>query len=219
MEGARAQATQLPGRPLATPVGGPEAVRTAVTRTLRTAGSELSLVLSCSLEDRRLAPPALLAEAVARGVRVRVVQDLGNGPGVAQQLARTGADVRTAARIPSRMLIADRRVALVLPPADAGPAAPAVATGRSALLSALVAHFELLWEISESTGPATSPAMRTRDTEILQLLASGMTDDAVAAHMGSSARTIRRRVAALMRETSAKTRFQAGVEAVRRGWL
>lgn len=218
MEGARAQASQLPNRPVATPVGGAEAVRTAVTRTLRTAGSELSLVLSGGLDERRVAPPALLAEAVARGVRVRVVQDLGSGPGLSQQLSRAGVHVRTAARIPSRMLIADRRVALVLPPADAGPTAPAVAAGRSALLAALVAHFELLWEISGSS-PATSPGMHGRDSEILRLLASGMTDDAVAAHMGSSARTIRRRVAALMRETSAKTRFQAGVEAVRRGWL
>src|SRR5688500_4095981 len=143
MEVARAQTTQLPGRPLATPIGGAEAIATAVSRTLRTAGSELSLVLSCTLDERRLAPPALLAEAVSRGVRVRVVHELGSGTVAAQQLARTGAEVRLAARIPSRMLIADRRVALVLPPADAGPAVPAVAVGRSALLAALAAHFEL----------------------------------------------------------------------------
>ena len=109
-------------------------------------------------------------------------------------------------------------MALVLPP-DAGPAAPAVATGRSALLWALVAHFELLWEISGTSGPQTAPAMRGRDARDSPAARVGLTDDAIAAHLGSSARTIRRRVAALMRETSARTRFQAGVEAVRRGWL
>jgi DNA-binding NarL/FixJ family response regulator len=37
--------------------------------------------------------------------------------------------------------------------------------------------------------------------------------------MGLSLRTVRRRIAELMIELGADTRFQAGAEAVRRGWL
>ena len=217
MEGARANATQWSGRSSVTPVVGQEAIRTAVSRTLRTAGSELCLLLGCTLDERRLAPLPLLGEAVARGVRVRVLHELGAG-GASQQLAGTGAELRAAARLPSRMLIADRRVALVLPPAGAAEPAQAIATGRSPLLATLIDHFELLWRVTPATASRARP-LNDRDAEILGLLASGLTDDAVAAQVGSSARTIRRRVAALMREATASTRFQAGVEAVRRGWL
>ena len=41
----------------------------------------------------------------------------------------------------------------------------------------------------------------------------------IARTLGISLRTTRRRVAALMAELGADSRFQAGVEAVRRGWL
>lgn len=217
MNGARANATQWSGRSGLTPIAEPDAIRTAVARTLRTATAELSLLLGCTLDERRLAPLPLLAEAVDRGVRVRILHELGVGA-AAQHLARTGAQVRAAGRLPSRLLIADRRVALILPPAGAADPGPAIATGRSPLLATLVEHFELQWSVTPVSGPPPG-SLGPRDAEILGLLASGLTDDAVAARVGSSARTIRRRVAALMREAAASTRFQAGVEAVRRGWL
>lgn len=218
MNGARANATQWSGRSGVTPIAEPDAVRTAIARTLRTATAELSLMLGCTLDERRLVPLPLLAEAVERGVRVRIVHELGTGA-AAQQLARTGAQVRAGGRLPSRLLIADRRVALVLPPAGAADPAPAIATGRSPLLATLSEHFELLWSVTSTPGQTAGRRLGARDAEILGLLGSGLTDDAVAAQVGSSARTVRRRVAALMREASASTRFQAGVEAVRRGWL
>ncbi len=218
MDGARANATQWSGRSAVTPIADPETLRTALGRTLRTSTAELSLLLGCTLDERRLAPLPLLTEAVERGVRVRILHELGAGA-AAQQLARTGADVRAVARLPSRMLIADRRVGLILPPAGAADPGPALATGRSPLLATLIEHFELLWSVTPSFGTSTRRAVDARDMEILTLLASGLTDDAVAVQVGSSARTIRRRVASLMREAAASTRFQAGVEAVRRGWL
>ena len=41
----------------------------------------------------------------------------------------------------------------------------------------------------------------------------------IARKLGISLRTVRRRMAELMSDLGADTRFQAGVEAVRRGWL
>ncbi len=54
---------------------------------------------------------------------------------------------------------------------------------------------------------------------LLQQLAVGAHDEQIARKLGISLRTVRRRVADLMRELGADTRFQAGVEAARRGWL
>ena len=56
-------------------------------------------------------------------------------------------------------------------------------------------------------------------TFLLRQLLSGAKDEQIARTMGLSLRTVRRRIAELMIELGADTRFQAGAEAVRRGWL
>jgi DNA-binding NarL/FixJ family response regulator len=53
---------------------------------------------------------------------------------------------------------------------------------------------------------------------LLQELAAGAKDEQIARTLGLSLRTVRRRVADLI-ELGVDNRFQAGVEAVRRGWL
>ncbi|MFD0381698.1 response regulator transcription factor [Streptomyces stramineus] len=58
-----------------------------------------------------------------------------------------------------------------------------------------------------------------RDRQILTLMASGATDDAIARRLGLGRRTVVRRVSALLAMLGATTRFQAGVQAARRGWL
>jgi DNA-binding NarL/FixJ family response regulator len=54
---------------------------------------------------------------------------------------------------------------------------------------------------------------------LLRQLAAGAKDEQIARTLGLSLRTVRRRVAGLLIELGVDTRFQAGVEAVRRGWL
>ena len=54
---------------------------------------------------------------------------------------------------------------------------------------------------------------------VLEMLMNGAKDEAIARHLGVSLRTVRRRIAALMDEFGATTRFQAGMEAARRGLL
>jgi DNA-binding NarL/FixJ family response regulator len=54
---------------------------------------------------------------------------------------------------------------------------------------------------------------------LLQELAAGAKDEQIARTLGLSLRTVRRRVADLLIELGVDNRFQAGVEAVRRGWL
>lgn len=69
---------------------------------------------------------------------------------------------------------------------------------------------------SESRGP--SP-LDQRDREILALMVSGAADAAIARQVGISQRTVERRVRRLLDLAGAGTRFQAGVQAARRGWV
>jgi DNA-binding NarL/FixJ family response regulator len=54
---------------------------------------------------------------------------------------------------------------------------------------------------------------------VLQLLTTGLKDEAIARQLGTSMRTTRRRIASLLATLGVATRFQAGVEAARRGLL
>ena len=54
---------------------------------------------------------------------------------------------------------------------------------------------------------------------VLNLLAAGLTDDAMARHLGVSVRTVQRRVREICARLGARTRFQAGLQARRHGLL
>ena len=55
--------------------------------------------------------------------------------------------------------------------------------------------------------------------QVLRLAAQGLSDEGIARHLGLSVRTVRARFADAMAELGAQSRFHAGVEAARRGWL
>ena len=67
------------------------------------------------------------------------------------------------------------------------------------------------------------PTTRLGDVDdgrpVLELLQLGLKDETIARHLGVSLRTVRRRVAMVMDELGATTRFQAGMEAARRGLI
>jgi DNA-binding NarL/FixJ family response regulator len=58
-----------------------------------------------------------------------------------------------------------------------------------------------------------------RDRTIITLMAAGATDEAIARRLDLSRRTVVRRIAALLDRLGATTRFQAGVQAAKRGLL
>jgi DNA-binding NarL/FixJ family response regulator len=79
----------------------------------------------------------------------------------------------------------------------------------------------LLLDLVESTWSAASPYV-TKEIgyhevtdhlhgTIIQMLAEGLTDDAIARRLGLSVRTCRRHIATLLRNLDAVSRFQAGV--------
>ncbi|MFJ3231488.1 helix-turn-helix transcriptional regulator [Streptomyces sp. NPDC086787] len=65
----------------------------------------------------------------------------------------------------------------------------------------------------------SGPALTGREREVLELLAAGHLDESIARQLNISVRTCRRVIAALMDRLEARSRFQAGVIAVARGWM
>ncbi|WP_370070018.1 LuxR C-terminal-related transcriptional regulator [Streptacidiphilus sp. MAP5-3] len=51
------------------------------------------------------------------------------------------------------------------------------------------------------------------------MLAAGLTDQAISRHLGIHERTVRRKIAELTTKLHANSRFQAGVNATKAGWL
>jgi len=58
-----------------------------------------------------------------------------------------------------------------------------------------------------------------REQEVLGLVADGLRDGEIAEHLVLSSRTVEHHVAAILRKLRARTRFQAGAEAARRGLI
>lgn len=85
--------------------------------------------------------------------------------------------------------------------------------------------FTQLWNTAQPWDEAVSLAAdgdqfsEARLRQVVTLLAQGLKDDAIARKTSTSVRTVRRLVAAATAALQAESRFQAGVEAVRRGWV
>lgn len=58
-----------------------------------------------------------------------------------------------------------------------------------------------------------------QQTTLLRMLAGGMTDQAISRRLGVHERTVRRKVAEITANLQASSRFQAGVNAAKAGWL
>lgn len=74
-------------------------------------------------------------------------------------------------------------------------------------------------ERGQATRAEAAAGIDSGTGDLITLLTAGMTDDAIARRLGVSARTVQRRVSELMESLGARTRFQAGAQAVRRGLL
>lgn len=170
--------------------------------------------------------------ALRRGVMMRAVylQGAMTDPmtwDYMRQVAAEGARIRIASQLPTRLTLIDRAVAVV-PAEEQAPAGSALVIRGTAVIGALAAFFEQSW--------ASAHPLRLRDAEIpvvfetgeqpnandralLRLLSLGLKDEAVARHLGVSVRTTRRQIADLLLRLEATSRFQAGIQAARRGWL
>ncbi|MBA2808631.1 helix-turn-helix transcriptional regulator [Streptomyces sp. KM273126] len=179
-------------------------------------------------EANRSAAQPLNQQLLDRGVRMRTIylDSIRNSPETvthATWLTERGGRVRTAPSLPTRMIIADRRLA-VLPVDPENSAKGAVVLTGTGVLGALSALFELVWQSASPLGEAPKrradeQGLSSQERMVLWLLAGGHTDEAIAKRLGVSARTARRIASTLMERLGARSRFQAGALAATCGWL
>lgn len=167
-------------------------------------------------------------DQLRRGVTYRAVYDPRSleEEGAIERLRgfhEAGEQARTYADLPSKLVIVDRRLAL-LPLQVSDPEQGSLTVHQSSLLDTLVAHFEVIWRRAtplkigeEEVGRRAEPKAARRT--LVNLMAAGLQDRAIARQLGISPRTFDRRLQESMKELEAKTRFQAGVNAVVSGWI
>lgn len=157
--------------------------------------------------------------AVGRGIRSRAIYPasaLAHDPEALHARAAAGEEVRVVPELPARLAIVVGCGAL-LPAAWTPTAERLLVVTEQVLADALTSLFEQMWATAIVVpGPADDGAARAL---LLRELAAGAKDEQIARALGLGLRTVRRRVAELLDELGVETRFQAGVEAVRRGWL
>jgi DNA-binding CsgD family transcriptional regulator len=165
-------------------------------------------------------------ELLARGVRMRTiylesVRNSAASTDYADWLRNQGGQVRTVAELPTRMIITDRSTAVIPVTSDDAAAGAVLLTGEGTL-AALCALFESIWGAARPLGQPTvrdCQGLSGQERAALTLLAEGHTDDAIAKRLGVSSRTSRRIATELIERLGARSRFEAGVKAVQRGWL
>lgn len=164
----------------------------------------------------------VVREVLADGRRSRAiypVRALIEAREVLVERAALGEEIRVLPQLPTRMLLIGTSIA-VLPEPLGYFNEPRSLTRQRGLVEAMTFWFDMMWNRA-----APVPALDGDDVRsdlrrfLLQQLAAGAQDEQIARRLAVSLRTVRRRVADLMVELGVDTRFQAGVEAVRRGWL
>ncbi|MFI0722050.1 LuxR C-terminal-related transcriptional regulator [Streptomyces sp. NPDC021224] len=207
---------------------GPEAVTRWHDRLQRGARKEIRAFDSPPYINDHHANPLEL-EQLRRGIRYRAIYDrraLGLPGGVAflDDFTAAGEIARVVDDVPIKLVLSDEPLAM-LPLREAAARGAWLIVHGSVLYDGLSALFETYWERAlplrfasgRGDGPRDGPSLL--DRALLTLLTAGHTEDAIAEHLGWHKQTVRRHLTDLMRRLDATSRFQAGYQAVRRGWL
>jgi hypothetical protein len=161
-------------------------------------------------------------KVVPKHLRIRSISDATyiGLPGrleLLRRLVELGEEARYAHALPMKMIVWDRRIALV-PLSIENQEGPALLVRGSSLLDALCALFDLMWE--RATPVAFAPAQPTdvktnlplsnAASSLIPLLAAGLNDKVITHQAEMSKTTLNRRIAELMQAFDARTRFQLG---------
>ncbi|MFJ8108738.1 helix-turn-helix domain-containing protein [Streptomyces sp. NPDC096132] len=164
-------------------------------------------------------------QMLRRGVRMRTLYQhtARFSPGTrayVERVTELGADVRTVDDQIMRLLVFDRKVAVI---SVRDSVNGAVIIHDRDLVHFLVNTFELVWAaaqpfpLSWNNGELAEIGDELK-LKIFRLLSEGLTDQVIAKRMGMSVRTCRRHIAEVMSRLEAETRFRAGYLLGSRGW-
>jgi DNA-binding CsgD family transcriptional regulator len=132
---------------------------------------------------------------------------------------RDGGEVqRSMSNIPLSVVVVDETTCIVEWTGEGRGPQGLKGHARGAVLAGLRV-FDRFWQLGTPIGDDADGDLDARDATVLRLMAAGVTDAAIARQTGISQRTVERRVRHVMERLGAQTRFQAGVQAVHRGWL
>ncbi len=134
-------------------------------------------------------------------------------------LQAAGGQVRTAALIPSRMILLDDEYAIV--PVGGGDAVAAIVRDPP-VITYLHEFFDFLWERAQVLAAAEDHGDRVPqeiEMAILRELAEGRTDEAISRRLGISSRTLRRYLSSMLETFGVDTRFQLGMIAMKQGLI
>jgi len=154
--------------------------------------------------------------ALDRGVKMRTLyQHTARRHGMTRryvaEVTALGAEVRTLDEFFNRMIVVDRRLAII---PGAGSDNVAIAVQEPAVVAYLVDVFERAWERGRPFGNADRRMMediaREQRAMTIRLLIEGHSDPASAKRLGVSTRTYAHYVAGLKAEFDVETRFQLG---------
>ena len=149
------------------------------------------------------------------------VDVLQHAPDLIRQRAEAGEHVRILAEVPTRLAILGSSAAMISETFGV-PDARRLVLRHHSMVAALTLMFDGLWEKAMPVPGLNGQRSGDGASEqrlLLSQLTGGAKDEQIARALGVSVRTVRRRVADLLGELGADSRFQAGVEAVRRGWI
>lgn len=162
-----------------------------------------------------------VADLLRSGRRSRVIypaRALEEAPEAVRRRAELGEHVRLLADVPGRLAVLGD--AAILREDLAGGSGRVLVLRQPALVSLARALFEELWQRALAVPGLDGEGGQSSARQLLlERLARGAKDEQIARELGLSLRTVRRRVAEVLDELGASSRFQAGVEAVRRGWI
>ncbi|MFE7504509.1 LuxR C-terminal-related transcriptional regulator [Promicromonospora sp. NPDC057488] len=154
----------------------------------------------------------------------------------------TGAGLRLSPQVPLKLVVVDQKVAM-LPAAGDDAGSASLVVYAPALVGALTDLFERVWDAAVPQSmwgsPGTAPdaaseippdaaaaavavprvRLEQRTRSILDLMAGGLTDEAIARTLDISRRTVQAEVTALAERLGARTRFQIGLFAAEQGLL
>jgi len=143
------------------------------------------------------------------------------GRRIVHACAEAGEQARLLPDVPMKMKLADHTTAM-LPLTPAGTAG-ALVIRAPVIIAALREYFEMLWQkATPLTGQKAAPPgdrLTRAQQAVLELMAEGLHDDAIARRAGISTTTVRRHIAAIMERLNVTSRFAAGAAAQRRGWI
>lgn len=160
---------------------------------------------------------------------------------------RGGEQIKVAPTVPFSVVLADSAAAVVDLTGYATAGVTSLLVRSAPVVEALGAMFDMMWRSASpvfstrtsvlsaaqvarmrgerSSGHPETPSgpvvmsLDKRDRKILTMLAAGASDATIARQMEVSQRTVERRVRSILDLLGATTRFQAGAQAARRGWI